>query len=156
MGLQIHSEFDQKYINSSKNKLKKTLKHLKSLKSSYRKKESESFNHQSAYKSNFWKYCERVFDPNENRVKPNFNELDCYNYFQKNLSEKNRSAEYSTPSWMRKLDIPSIGFHLQAPTYKEITKIIFKMKSSASPCPLDRVSIIVLKNAPILELIFGE
>ena len=52
---------------------------------------------------------------------------------------------------MRKLDMPSIGFHLQAPTYKEITKIIFKMKSSASPCPLDRVSIIVLKKCPYLR-----
>ena len=33
---------------------------------------------------------------------------------------------------MRKLDMPSIGFHLEAPRYKEITKIIFKMKSSAA------------------------
>ena len=30
----IHSEFDKKYINSSKNELKKTLKHLKLLKPS--------------------------------------------------------------------------------------------------------------------------
>ena len=28
--------------------------------------------------------------------------------------------------------------------YKEITKIIFKMKSSTSPCPFDQISIIVL------------
>ena len=52
---------------------------------------------------------------------------------------------------MQKLDIPSIGFHLEAPTYKEITKIIFKMKLSASPCPLDQVSIIVLKKCPYLR-----
>ena len=74
-----------------------------------------------------------------------------YNYFEKTLSEKNRSREYSTPSWMPKLDIPSIGFHLEAPTYKEITKIIFKMTFSASPCPLDQVSIIVLKKCPYLR-----
>ena len=49
---------------------------------------------------------------------------------------------------MQKLDIPSIGFHLEALTYKEIAKIIFKMKSSASPCPLDQISIIVLKKCP--------
>ena len=67
------------------------------------------------------------------------------------MSEKNRSTEYSTFSWMQKLDIPSIGFHLEAPTYKEITKIIFKMKLSASPCPLDQVSIIVLKKCPYLR-----
>ena len=28
--------------------------------------------------------------------------------------------------------------------YKEITKIIFKMKSSTSPCPFDQISIVVL------------
>ena len=49
---------------------------------------------------------------------------------------------------MQKLDIPSIGFHLEALTYKDIAKIIFKMKSSASPCPLDQISIIVLKKCP--------
>ena len=58
----------------------------------------------------------------------------------KKLSEKKRSREYSTPSWMQKLDTLSIGFHHEAPTYNEITKIIFKMKSSALPCPLDQVN----------------
>ena len=47
---------------------------------------------------------------------------------------------------MQKLDMPFIVFYLQAPTYKEITKTMFKMKSSASPCPLDQASIIVLKK----------
>ena len=122
----IHSEFDKKYINSSKNELKKTLKHLKSLKpplqeikyisqllrNRYHKKENESFDHQSAYKSNFWKYCKKVFQPHENRVKPDFNEQDCYNYFRKTPSEKKQLREYSTPSWMQKLDILSVGFHL--------------------------------------------
>ena len=42
--------------------------------------------------------------------------------------------------------MPFIVFYLQAPTYKEITKTMFKMKSSASPCPLDQASIIVLKK----------
>ena len=45
----------------------------------------------------------------------------------KTATIKNRSTEYSTPSWMQKLDIPSIGFHLEASTYNEITKIIFKI-----------------------------
>ena len=114
----------KKYINSSKNELKKTLKHLKSLKAShlqetkyisrflrncYRKKENESFDHQSAYKSNFWKYCEKVFEPRENRVKPGFNEQHCYNYFKKTL----RSREYNTPTWMKKLDILLQAFILR-------------------------------------------
>ena len=52
---------------------------------------------------------------------------------------------------MQKLDIPSRGFHLEDLTYKEITKIVFKMKSPASPGPLDQVSIIVLKKCPYLR-----
>ena len=129
MGLSIQYIVNsiKKYINSSKNELKKTLKHLKSLKPSslqeikyisrllhnrYRKKENESFNYQSASKSNFWKYSKKVFQWRENRVKPDFNEEDCYNYLKKTLSEKNRLREYSTPSWLQKLDILSIGFHL--------------------------------------------
>ena len=111
----------------------------------YRRKDSESFDHQSAYKSNFWKYCKKVFQPRENWVKPDFKEQNCYNYFKKSSVRKKQSRECSTPSWIQKLDILSIGFHLEAPPYIETTKIIFKMKSSASPCPLDQVSIIVLK-----------
>ena len=52
---------------------------------------------------------------------------------------------------MQKLNEPAIDFNLEAPTYREITKIIFKIKSSPSPCPLDQVSIIVLKKCPFLR-----
>ena len=98
-----NSEFDQKHKNSSKNGLKRKMKHPKSLNSlllqeikyitqllcnHYHKKESESFNHQPAYKSNIWKYCKKVFEPLENRVKLNFNKQDCYNYFKKNSVRK--------------------------------------------------------------------
>ena len=159
-------EFDQKYTNSTKNELKKTLKQLKLintpplqeirfvsrlLRNRYRKKESESFDHQLLYKSNFWKYCHKIFQPAENRVKPNFSKKDCYKYFKKTLSEKNQFRDYNTPSWMQKLNEPTIDFNLEAPTYREITKIIFKMKSSSSPCPFDQVSIIVLKKCPFLR-----
>ena len=69
------------------------------------------------------------------------------NLCQKKTNRKNTALLHGC----KKLDIPSIGFHLEAPTYKEITKIIFKMTFSASPCPLDQVSIIVLKKCPYLR-----
>ena len=74
----IHSEFDKRYINSSKHELKKTLKHLKSLKPSlqeikynsrlllnrYRKKENKRFDHHQLTNRTFGntakKYLSRV------------------------------------------------------------------------------------------------
>ena len=38
---------------------------------------------------------------------------------------------------------------VKPPTYKEIMKIIMKMKSSGSPYPLDQISEIILKRCPI-------
>ena len=46
---------------------------------------------------------------------------------------------------------PTINFDLELLTYTEITKIISKMKSSASSCPLDQVSVITFKKWPILR-----
>jgi hypothetical protein len=45
----------------------------------------------------------------------------------------------------------SITTFLVTLTYKEITKIITKMKSAASPCPLDQISIIAFKKCPYLR-----
>ena len=52
---------------------------------------------------------------------------------------------------MKTFKEPTINFDLELPTYTEITKIISKMKSSASPCPLDQVSVIAFKKWPILR-----
>ena len=52
---------------------------------------------------------------------------------------------------MKKLDQPNYSFDITAPTYSEISKIIRKMKSGSSACPFDQISILVLKNCPILR-----
>ena len=52
---------------------------------------------------------------------------------------------------MKTFKDPTINFDLELPTYTEITKIISKMKSSVSPCPLDQVSVIAFKKWPILR-----
>ena len=58
------------------------------------------------------------------------------------------SSEFSTslPSWMKKVEKPSCLFDDELPSYKEITDIVNKMKSSGSPCPLDQMSVIVVKD----------
>ena len=52
---------------------------------------------------------------------------------------------------MKKLNEPTINFNLETPSYVEITKIIMEIKSSASPCPNDTISMIAFKKWPILR-----
>ena len=50
-----------------------------------------------------------------------------------------------------KLNEPTINFNLETLSYTEITKIIMKMKPSASPCPNDAICIIAFKRCLILR-----
>ena len=52
---------------------------------------------------------------------------------------------------MPEYERPTVRFNRSPPTYQEITKIIKKMKTSGSPCPLDQISVIVLKRIPYLR-----
>ena len=54
---------------------------------------------------------------------------------------------------MKMLDTPTQVFNSSTPTYQEITKIVRKMKSSASACPLDQISILTLQNCPYLRTV---
>ena len=48
-------------------------------------------------------------------------------------------------------DEPDSLFDTTPPNYREISKVIHKMKSSGSACPFDHVSVIALKRCPILR-----
>ena len=50
--------------------------------------------------------------------------------------------------FLHKLDLP---FDATPPSYREISKIIHKMKSSGSAGPFDHVNAIVLQRCPILR-----
>ena len=52
---------------------------------------------------------------------------------------------------MKTLNKPSHNFNLDSPWYTEFTKVIMRMKSGASPCPLDQISVIPLKKCPYLR-----
>ena len=53
---------------------------------------------------------------------------------------------------MDKIPNPNIAFDTSPPAYREITKIIMKLRSSASPCPYVQIRTIVLKKCPILRI----
>ena len=164
-------EFAAIYRTLSKNKLKKCLRNLKvnssgdpqclaeikyvsrllreKLKSTGK---SYDFEHNEKIKNNYWGYCKYVFEQNES-VQPDFDEDACYRYFSNILHEKSPPRSFVFHSWMKTLDEPTKAFNLAPPSYKEVQKIIFRMKSSGSPCPIDHISVLVLKNCPILRTV---
>ena len=52
---------------------------------------------------------------------------------------------------MKALNEPSYNFNLDPLSYRELTKVIVKVKSGASPCPLDQISVIPFKKCPYLR-----
>ena len=164
--VQVQDKETNKYENWTKNQLKNHLKLLKSqnakpaekikrvsrvLRKRYKKRSDTDFDHQTEFYKNYWKYCEKVLQPQSDKIKPTFNKTDCKQYFRKILFEKNRHKSFNPPSWMKKLNEPTIKFNLETPSYVQITKILMKIKSSASPCPDDVISIITFKKCPVLR-----
>ena len=68
------------------------------------------------------------------------------------VKDKNHKT-FDPPSWVKKLNEPTIKFNIDTPSYAEITKIIMKMKSPALACLNDAMSIIEFKKCPILRTI---
>ena len=63
---------------------------------------------------------------------------------------------FSIPSWIPKFSEPSTPFDLYPPTHQKVTRVIRRMKSSCSPCPLDKLSIICFKRCAYLRSILTE
>jgi len=99
---------------------------------------------------NFWGFCKRLF-VKSNEIKPTFSKSTCENYFLKILSPLNPSKVFTIPSWIPRLTAPTVEFSNQPVTYKKICKVINRIKSSGSPCPIDQLSIICFKRCPYLR-----
>ena len=98
----------------------------------------------------FWKYCKGIFETDDN-CKPTFSESKCFTHFRETLQGKHRCKQFDPPSWVKDLKDPKFDFNLEASSYQEISSIVHKTKASASPCPLDQLSILILKNCSILR-----
>ena len=154
-----------KYNLLTKSQLKKILKELKStsntlteiryvaklLRSKMRNQDSHQFrDHQAEIDSNFWSYCKAMFESRD-KILPEFSKETCFMHFKNVLFEKAKSTRFSLPSWLKPMMSPTVALDLSAPTYKEVTSTIRKIKSSGSPCPLDHISIIPMKHCPALR-----
>ena len=94
---------------------------------------------------NFWKYAKNILTEGKNII-PTFTRDQCTTYFKRVLQCFNPSKSFMIPSWMPTLANPEIAFNMEPPTYNEISKIINKIKTSGSPCPLDQISVICFKR----------
>ncbi len=109
-----------------------------------------SVDHNNEIKKNFWAYTKKFLEAGE-KLKPEFNKLICTDYFKNFLRCSNPMRRFSIPSWIPRFKEPDQAFDESPPTYREISKLIHKMKASGSPCPLDQIPIIVFKKSPYLR-----
>ncbi|ESN90811.1 hypothetical protein HELRODRAFT_182645 [Helobdella robusta] len=158
------------------NKLKKELKQLKLLgrnnhnfdlqiktlskqirsriASTKRNKLEKTLNITNQLKHKFWATYEKLFNPTPNLL-PQFGVDKCKQFFNNILNDQSCN-KHSLPNWIKTLPNPSIACDTNPPTYNEISSIIRKCKSRASPCPLDQMSVIVLKKCPIFRTILYQ
>ena len=166
-------KFNEKYKNSTKGQLKKQLKSLKNqspnnvdevryvsklLRSKITEAKSQgqfvqkvySIDHDNEIKKNFWGYV-KFYMEKPKRIIPNFDKKTCFDYFVKSFKCISPLKQFQIPSWIPKFREPLSRFDLNPPSYAEICKVIKRMKSKGSPCPLDQISIICFKKCPYLR-----
>ena len=164
----LDKELKEKYKSHSKTQLKSALKRLKTDKCNQPKtrfvsklliaklsvknhqKEVESTDHDREIAKHFWSYCKK-FIGRKLRVLPSFNKEVCQKYFRKAFRCVIKNRHFQIPDWIPKFGAPKTSFNTTPPSYKDIYKIIIRMKASGSPCPLDQISVIPLKRCPFLR-----
>ena len=166
-------KFNEKYKNSTKSQLKKQLKSLKNqspnnvdevryvsklLRSKITEAKTQdqfaqkvySTDHDNEIKKNFWGYV-KFYIEKPKRIIPNSDKKTCFDYFVKSFKCINPLKEFQIPSWIPTFREPPCRLDLNPPSYAEICKVIKRMKSKGSPCPLDQISIICFKKCPYLR-----
>ena len=169
-GAAIDENLKHQFIKLSKNELKRELKKLKKDKSIDNSQEIRyvarllrdkispntarevisTIDHDLEITKSFWGYCKRFLESTTKTV-PTFTRDVCTDFFLKTFRCINKARKYIIPTWIPSLCKPTTKFDQSPPTYKEITKVIQRMKTSGSPCPLDQISIICFKRCPYLR-----
>ena len=111
---------------------------------------NQTVNHDHYIKASFWGYV-KAFLKNQATLNSTLNKATCTCFFSKYFSSLNPEKFFSIPSWIPSFASLKVPFNLDPPIYQQVTNIIRKMKSSASPCPLDQLSIICFKRCPYLR-----
>jgi len=72
-------------------------------------------------------------------------------YFRNVLPQRNNKQPFAIPCWMPKLPKQSGTYVDHPPNFQEIANIIKRDKPSASACPINQLSILLLKHCPMLR-----
>jgi Reverse transcriptase (RNA-dependent DNA polymerase) len=164
-------QFVKKYGDMSVNSLKKTLHSIKREKTNNadeiifvskllrtklksRMTKSEVTPSDKQFNTKFWRTCNDWYNHVQGSL-PRFSIKVCEQYFKDTLSRLNVNA-FLIPSWFVKLNQPSKSMDTSPPTYKEVARAINKARGGASPCPLDQISVLILKRCPILRTVLHK
>jgi len=96
-------------------------------------------------KKNFWKTCKIIFNSVISPL-PSFNFTVATNYFMSILEQCCSLQTFKTPSW-----IPAVPGVIKPFNNDPPLKVVNKLRSSSSPCPLDQMPVLVLKKRPIVR-----
>ena len=99
---------------------------------------------------NFWNFVKQILEKGSS-IMPSFSSDNCTSFFLRSFSAILPHKICTAPSWIPSLPDPSIPFNQSPPSYEKVTNVIRRMKSSGSPCPLDKISIICFKRCPYLR-----
>ena len=83
---------------------------------------------------------------------------DFQNYVKSNLDSNTLSPPLFNTSFMSyfaqnirlilSLPQPSVPYNISPPAYQQTTKVVRRMRSSGSPCTLDKISVVPFKRCP--------
>ena len=86
---------------------------------------------------------------------PSFSRDHCTQFFIKMFSVVLPYKKFTIPRSIPSFNQPS-SFDQSPPSYAKVTQVIRRIKSSGSPCPLDKISIICVKRCPYLRTFLTE
>ena len=104
---------------------------------------------------NFWGYVKNIFKKSAVKLL-SFDVSTCTDFFSKFFSSLNTTKNFQIPDWIPSLPLPISPFDLSPPSYKQIMKVVRRIKASVSPCPLDQLSIIPFKRCLYLRSYLTE
>ena len=106
-------------------------------------------------KKHFWGFVKSTFKQGTSLL-PSFDVTTCTSFFARTFNSINPFKSFEIPSWIPSLPAPTVLCDLSPPSYKQITKVVRRIKASGSPCPLHQISIITFKRCPYLRSYLTE
>ena len=116
---------------------------------------TSEFSHDTRIQNNFCNYVKGNLD-SATSPSLSFTMTTCTSFFHEFFRSKHPSKSFKIPSWIPSLPQPSVPYNLSLPSFQQITNIVWRMKASGSPCPLDKTSGIPFTRCPYLRTYITE